>query len=161
MEAIETIDMAEGTRVGGDALGLRPPTGPPPCDMLFSEEGGDERGVKSSEAGGVEELFAAATAPGRGTDWGGVADRAAATAAAAAALATSMLGLTLPRHMADAGTLYSRRRFLTDPTIRAINSSSFRTIYPCFVESWATRVERRVAGPPRSGRAKREVVQLT
>ena len=48
MEAIETIDMAEGTSVGGDARGLMPPTGPPtapPCDMLFSEEGGDERGV--------------------------------------------------------------------------------------------------------------------
>lgn len=50
MEAMDTIDMADGTSVGGDALGLRLmlPTGPPPnppCDMLLSEEGGDERGV--------------------------------------------------------------------------------------------------------------------
>ena len=46
MEAIDTIDIADGTSVGGDALGLMLPTRPPaPCAMLFSEEGGDERGV--------------------------------------------------------------------------------------------------------------------
>ena len=44
MEAIETIDMADGTRVGGEARGLKPPTGPLP-GMLFSEDGGEERGV--------------------------------------------------------------------------------------------------------------------
>ena len=46
MEAMDTMDMADGTSVGGEALGLiRPAMPPAPCDMLFSEEGGDERGV--------------------------------------------------------------------------------------------------------------------
>ena len=90
-------------------------------------------------------MLATAAAPGTGTDCGGVADRAAATAAAAA-LATSMIGLTLPRHMADAGTLYSRRLSLA----HSINNPFFQlsplAILPCFfhrcfVESSTTRVE--------------------
>ena len=72
--------------------------------------------------------MATAAAPGTGTDCGGVVDRAAATAAAAA-LATSMFELTLPRHMADAGTLYSRRLSLAhsidNPLFQLCNSPLF------------------------------------
>ena len=106
---------------------------------------------------------AAAAVPGgtASTDCGGDVDRfaaATAAAAAAAALATSMFGLTLPRHMADAGTLYSRRRSLTDnpdnPLCPLYNLPSFDR---CFVESSTTRESREMSRRPTSVSLSRSV----